>query len=931
MSVTGDLRRRGSIAHFSSNEPQMKPERLNTIDQLFQSALDLAPEQRHAFLDQRCEGDAQLRHEVESLLAAHDQAGDFIEDSASDIAARLLAESSKEGPLVGASVGPYKIVGHLGTGGMGEVYLATDKMGRKVALKLLTARLGNDQQGVARFLREAQAVLSLNHPNIVTVYDIGRADSTHYIASELIEGQSLGERLKLERDMGVPEALDIAIQVASALAAAHEKGIIHRDIKPDNIMLRPDGYVKVVDFGIAKLLEGEAPPPTATGVPTKTLIKTSEGVAIGTIHYMSPEQARGLLVDVRTDTWSLGVVLYEMIAGRQPFAGDTVADVLNAVIERQPPPLLRYARAVPEALEWIVTKALRKEKEGRYQTAIELLTDLKELRKRLEFAAEQERSGALKLPGETQATAIVNPAIPGTANLLAERTAGVSERNTSSAEYIAGRINHYWRAIIIVAALMIVAAASAYLYLGRTNRRTISSIAVLPLVNASGDPNMEYLSDGISESLINSLSRVSALRVMARNTVFRYKGRETDPQTVGRELGVDAVLTGRVVQRGDTLIVQSDLVSVADGSQLWGEQFNRKASDILVLQDDISREIAEKLRLPLSNEEQQQLTKRYTEDVEAYQLYLKGSYFWEKQLPADAQKGIDYFQQAIARDPKYALAYSGLAAAYVTLPLTGDIAPGDAFQKARVAVTRALEIDPTLGEAHASAAGVKFWDDWDWEGAERELKRALELSPNYSGAHRFYGYVLFTLGRPAEALKEIRIALDLDPLSPLNNARMGQFFYGGRQFDAAMEQLRKTVELEPGFWLGHLYLGMVYERKGRYAEALAEIQKARELSHDNTDTLSLAGYTYAVSESRDQAQKTLDELKSMSSNKYVPPYNVAMIYLGFGDKDRAFEWLNKAYGGRDVRLRLLKVEPKWDSIRSDPRFGDLMRRLGFQP
>jgi len=908
----------------------MQPERLEKIDQLFQSALDLAPEQRPGFLDQGCASDQELRHEVESLLAAHAQAGNFIEDSASEVAAQFLAESSNEFSLVGRSIGQYKIVARIGAGGMGEVYLATDKMGRKVALKLLTARLINDEQGVARFMREAQAVLTLNHPNIVTVYDIGRADATHYIASELIEGQSLRERLKLQGEIKVAEALEIAIQISSALAAAHQTGIIHRDIKPENIMLRPDGYVKVVDFGIAKLMEGQKPTAVATDVTTKVMVKTAEGLAIGTVHYMSPEQARGLPVDVRTDTWSLGVIIYEMIAGRRPFDGETVADVLNSLIERQPPPLFRFSADVPETLEWIVNKALRKEKGERYQTAAELLTDLKELRRRLEFAAEQERTGSAERGGVSQVATKGERRTFGSAEPVADRTADSGPHTTSSAEYIVNEIKRHKRASLIAfMAILMVSAVGAYLYFSKTNDTTISSIAVLPFTNASADQNMEYLSDGLSENLINALSQLPILKVIARSSTFRYKGKEVDPQEVARALGVQTILTGRVEQRGENLVVSAELMDARDGTQVWGEQYSRKAGDIQALQEEMAHTISEKLRLRLTGAQERQLTKHATQSPQAYQLYMKGRYHALKLTRAETDKGINYFQQAIEIDPNYALAFVGLALAYLPMALTSGVPSWEVVPKAKAAALRAIEIDETLAEGHATLGSTSFWYDWDWQASEKQCLRALELNPNSAGGRFSYAHLLSNTGRHEQALAEIKLSRELDPLSLLTNALEGQILFFAGKYDEALDHLQKTIDLDPNFWLSHLVISRVYSEIGMHAEAIAAAKKAGELS-GNSQSNAYRAYALAKAGKTDEARAVLDELLKLSAERYVPPYNFAIVYNALGESGKALDYLEKGYEQKDVRMVFLKVEPIWNSLRSEPRFLDLMKRMRLE-
>src|SRR5437588_1467408 len=876
----------------------MKPERLQKIDQVFQSALDLAPGRRAIFLDDACASDSELRREVESLLKAHQDAGDFIEDSASDVAAKLLAEKQT---LVrpGQVVGQYLVEALLGAGGMGEVYLAKDKLGRKVALKLLTQALNRDESSVARFQQEARTLLALNHPNIVTIYDIGQTDTAYYIASELIEGETLRQRL-VKRDIDLQEVLEIANQIASALAAAHMKGIVHRDVKPENVMIRQDGYVKVLDFGIAKLTEQFAA--ADLEAPTMRQVHTAEGTVVGTAPYMSPEQARGLTVDARTDIWSLGVLLYETIAGRTPFSGDTTQDVIASVLQKAPPPLARYARDVPEALEWIVSKALRKDRAARYQTAAELLVDLKELKKKMEFAR--------SLGSRTDAPAALVP--------------------TSSAEYIVIGIKGHKLAVIIC--LLVLAAGivglGAYLY-ARNTEVAIESIAVLPFANQSHDPDTEYLSDGLTESIINSLTELKNLRVIPRSTVFRYKGKEEDSLAAGHELGVRAVLTGRVTQRGDSLIVSAELVDVRDNKELWGVQYNRKLTDLVALQNEITRNVSRKLRARLSGADEQKLAKNYTENVEAYQLYLKGRFYWNKQTEEGFRKGIDYFNQAIRDDPNYALAYAGTSDCYALQSDFGFVPPGEGFPKAKEAATRALAIDEKLAEAHTSLGLVKRDYDWDWPGAEQEFKRAIELNPNYPTAHQWYAVYLSALGRHQEAIAEIKRALELDPLSLLVNSVTARVLYFARQYDEAIEQSRKTIEMDRRFTATYQHLGSSYAQKGMYAQAVATFQELNKVAPDSINALASLARADALAGKTDETRKILAQLKELSARRYVSPYRVAMIYAALGDKEQTFAWLEKAYQERANMLVFLKVEPQLDGLRSDPRFASLVQRVGL--
>ncbi len=826
------------------------------------------------------------------------------------------------------TISHYRIISHLGAGGMGEVYLGEDtRLKRKVALKLLPAELTESRDRLQRFEQEASAASALNHPNIITIYEIGEADQRCFIATEFIDGRTLRQEIARGR-MTLSKALDIAIQVAGALDSAHAAGIIHRDIKPDNI--RRDGYVKVLDFGLAKLTEPTRRiHETDSKAATRVLVKTDPGMVMGTAHYMSPEQARGLPIDARTDIWSLGVVMYEMVAGRIPFEGATPTDVIVSVTQNEPPPLARYANDFPSELEWIIAKALRKERDERYQTAREMATDLKRLKQRLQFEAELERSAVPNLSSEEPAGSRASTgtsAVPSGSS--APTSAAAAAAPTSSAEYLVREIRSHKRGAIAVLGIFAVAFMTAAYFLFLPRRAgAIESIAVLPLVNASGDANADYLSDGISESLINNLTQVPKLRVLARSTVFRYKGKEVDPQKVGRELGVRAVLTGRVQQRGDNLVIQADLIDVDNGSELWGEQYNRSISDLLAVQQDIAREITTKLRLKLSGEEEKQLTRRDAANTEAYHLYLKGRFYWNKRTEESLKQGLEYFNQAIAKDPNYALAYVGLADSYTVLGDAEFIAPGEAFPKAKAAAMKALEIDDKLGEAHASL-GLSLMSDWDWPGVEREYKRAIEVNPSYASVHQWYGIYLSNKGQFDEALAEMKRAQELEPLSLNINNNLAYQFSFKRQYDEAIQQFRKTLELDPNFARAHTGLGRVYVQEGRFEEAIAELQKAVSLSGQPEPVLkAVLGHTYAISGKRDEARKVLDEMVELSKRRYVSAYAIAMVYAGLGEKEQAFASLEKAYGERAGRLQYLRADREWDSLRSDSRFADLLRRI----
>ncbi|HEX8844523.1 MAG TPA: protein kinase [Pyrinomonadaceae bacterium] len=835
----------------------------------------------------------------------------------------------------GTQLGRYEIHSQIGSGGMGEVYLAEDlRLKRKVALKLLPAELTDNKDRLRRFEQEARSTSALNHPNIVTIHEIGAESGRHFIATEFVEGSTLREQIK-SASMNLTGMLDVTIQAANALAAAHAAGIVHRDIKPENIMVRTDGYVKVLDFGLAKLVEKEdeeeeAAAPEAVTMPT---FKTEPGMVMGTVTYMSPEQARGQAVDARADIWSLGVVLYEMVAGRPPFEGLSSTEVIARVLEREPLPLSFHTSDAPAELQRIVTKALTKDRDRRYQEIQELLLDLKALKELLEFEAKLGRVGAFDSSGRISPTAESSWQTTGAP--LSGATGGVVEtgsvpRPTGSAEYVAGRIKHHRVAAIIVLLVIAGAGLGAWFYLRPGKPATsIDSIAVLPFVNQNRDPETEYLSDGLTESIINSLTQLPKMRVIARSSVFRYKGRETDPVLAGRELGVRAVLTGRVIQRGDNLTISVELVDVHDNVQLWGEHFERKVSDLIIVQREIAKEISSNLRLKLTGADESRVTKNYTKDPVAYQLYLKGRFYWNKRTGEAFKKAIEYFNQAIDRDPNYALAYAGLADVYVLLSRYSATTPEDAYPKAKAAARKALDLDNSLAEAHNALAGALFDYDWNFTESNEEYRKAIELNPNYATAHHWYGNgPPLVLGRFEEAIAEMKRAQELDPLSLIINADLGDTYIKARQYDAAIEQLQKTVEMDQNFYVAHKALGTAYEMKGSFQEAIAEYQKARQLN-DDPYVLALLGHAYARSGKRDEALKVLDQLKELAKQRYVSAYSFATVYAGLGDRDQAFLWLERSYQERGSDMAYFKVDTLLDDLHSDPRFADLVRKVGL--
>jgi serine/threonine protein kinase/tetratricopeptide (TPR) repeat protein len=791
----------------------------------------------------------------------------------------------------GTKLGPYEIEAPLGAGGMGEVYRARDtRLDRTVAIKILPASLSDNADARQRFQREAKAISSLQHPNICTLYDIGTENGVDFLVMECLEGETLQNRL-LRGLLSVEQVRRHGMEIADALDAAHRKGFVHRDLKPSNVFVTRHGEAKVLDFGLVKQ-EEEA----LTDQPTITSPAnlTSPGSALGTVAYMSPEQARGDELDARTDIFSFGAVLYEMTTGKPAFPGKTSAVIFKAILDQTPAAPSQLNPEFPPRLEEIIFKALEKDRDVRYQSAADIRADLRRLRR------DTERAGGTitsRIDSETQTKTWW----------------------------------HTKRAIIAGVLAVVVVATAAYFFRARSNQ-TIDSIAVLPFANASADPSMEYLSDGITEGIIDRLSGLPNVKVISRTSAFRYKKGDIEPQKVARELGVQALVTGRVIQRGEDLSVSAELVDTREDKQIWGEQYSRKPADIGSVQQEIASAISGNLRVRLTSEEKTRLGKPYSANAEAYQLYLKGRYHQNQTTAEGYRKGIEYFQQAIDKDPGYALAYAGLAGSYAGLGGGNAYAsPRETLPKAKAAANKALELDETVGEAHAALGYAGFLSDWNWTKADREFRRAIELNPNNAISHAVYSEILGTQERFDESVAEGERAQKLDPLSPHALTALGYAYLSTHRYDEAITQFQSALELDPNAGNIRAQLAWAYGAKRMYPQAIAEYEKIpepeRAMTEENQTVTSGMGWLYAVSGRRADALKMVKEFKDLSSHAYVDPYNIAVIYAGLGDKDEVFLWLEKGYEQRSSGMPYLTADPFWDGIHSDRRYVDLLRRM----
>jgi pentatricopeptide repeat protein len=780
------------------------------------------------------------------------------------------------------TVGHYRILRLLGSGGMGRVYLAEDlKLGREVALKILPEEFARDESRMRRFVREARAASALTHPNVAQIYEVGEDNGTSFITMEYVDGESLAAKLA-NGPLDTEETLHIALQLADALDDVHAHGIAHRDLKPSNVIISRRGHAKLVDFGLARFetLASDAD----TKSPTASL--TRPGLIVGTIPYMSPEQTLGRKSDHRSDIFSFGVLLYELTTGQHPFRGETDTEIIDKIVHSDPVPVARLNYTVAPEMERIIRKCLEKNSEDRYQSGRELLVDLRNF--------QRDSSGA--------------------------RVQHVAPRLSRRSLIIGGAIALF---VVVIAAFLLTRRSPLP---PATAAPQVISLAVLPFVNTTSDPATQYLADGISETLINGLSQLPQMRVIARTTSFRFRGSAVNPQSIGKELDVGALLTGKITQLGKTVVVQADLIDTRNGTELWGDHYSRSTSDVLAIQDDIAAEIARSLRARFSRE---QISRGQTKDAEAYQLYLKGRFEVSKRTAEGIRRAIDLFEQAIRRDPNYPLAYASLAVTYLSLEIWAGVKPGDAYPKAKTAALKALQLDDGLAEAH-SALGVVFHQfDFNWNAAEQEYRRAITLSPSYAPSHFNLSLLLISTGRGDESLREVRTAIQLDPLNFLIVGGEGFLLRMLRRPDEAIPSLKKALELEDHFYIRQT-LGECYDLKGDYADAIANLEIAVEKSHRAARTLGPLVHAYARAGRRAEALKLIDEMKRGAAQNPVVAYHMALGFAGLGDANQTIAWLERAYDARSRWLIYANVEPRFDVVAHDPRFVDLLRRLDLR-
>jgi serine/threonine protein kinase/tetratricopeptide (TPR) repeat protein len=869
----------------------MTPDFWERVEGVCQSVLDCPPEARQQFLQTTCGGDPELLREVESLLSYSERSHDFMADPAVDIVARSLAERPTD--FIGRTVGHYRISNYLGAGGMGTVFIAEDEsLLRTVVLKFLPETLCYEGDARRRFVREARLASSIDHPNICTIYEIGDDSGVPFIAMQYIKGETLKEVIR-GRSMNIEELLSVAVQVAEGLAAAHEKGVVHRDLKPSNILITEKGQVKILDFGLAKISDAD-PNDDRSEI-------TRAGALLGTPAYMSPEQVRALNVDHRSDIFSFGTTLYEMATGRSPFdqAGKSSVEVMNSVIHETPERITSLNQGIPSQLEHIIERALMKNPDERFRSAEEMLISFSDLKEDLSLESFSDTA---------------HPQVsPSAANIFRSKIAIFPLK---------------W--ILAFSVLIIVALSSLFL-LRRTRppaapAAQATSLIVLPLKNLTGDTANDYLSDGVSETLMTSLSRVDDIAVIAPDTSFVFKDKDTDPAEIGRSLGVESVLTGSIQKEGDVLKVSTRLVDVVTGKELWSTETRRPLSQILALQDEIVRQAVAKLKPQKVTGGEREITVLSTNNVEAYTLYLKGRHSFHEQTEESLNKSIEYFDQAAALDPSFVLAYCGLSDAYSSLGFYFR-APNDVMPRAGFYAARALQLDPNSPDANFSMAAYKFWYEHDWADVKETLERTLQAAPKHALAHDLYGQYLIIMGKREEGVAELKKAVDLDPLAHLVNCDLGMQLYFTRQYEQAIVYSRRNLEMVESCPYDHLWIGQAYDQEAKYGETVSEMDKIYTRSKNWPPALAEKGYAYARAGQPQKARKILNDLKNNSGKVFVDPIVIAIVNSGLGDKHEAIAWLNKAAQARSPFINFISLDSKFDTLREEPEFKDLLGRL----
>ncbi len=795
--------------------------------------------------------------------------------------------------MIGRLISHFEVVARLGEGGMGVVYKARDtSLDRFVALKVLQPYAVADPERRRRFVQEAKSASALNHPNIVHIYEIGEHEGSLFIAMEYVDGYSLNDLILGKEPLALPLILRISVQIADALATAHASGIVHRDLKPSNIMISQTGLAKLVDFGLAKLVEAPAEEEVSQTEETRSMRKvaprTQEGTVIGTAPYMSPEQAEGKKVDARSDIFSFGAVLYETLTGKRAFSGATRMATLTAVMREEPAPVSQSVPDAPVDLVRVIDRCLRKDLGRRAQNMSDVKIQLEEIR---EGSSSAPHSAATVAVSQTTAPVVRRPFLP-------------------------------W---MIAAAVLVIAGIGFYMWRGQS-ARPIDSLAVLPFLNAANDPNTEYLSDGVTENLTNSLAQLPNLRVAPRMSSLHFK--DADPKRAAAELGVRALLTGSVRQQGDALAISVELIDAADNRHIWGQRYDRKTADLAAIQQQITSDVADKLDRKLGGVERQQIAKRYSTNSEAYRQYLEGHYLLEKITPEGISKGLELMRQAIDKDPTFAPAYEGLSYGY-WMPVDLFTAPQEGMPKAKVAAAKALELDDTLAEAHLDMGCILFMYDYDWPRAGKELQRALELKPDYARGHELYGWYLISVGRVNEGAEESRKAVQLDPLNAETNWQVGLNLHLAHQDDETIQLLDKGIEMSPNFWPSIMTIGQAYAAKRELPRAIEQFQQARKIEPDAPWPLAELGHAYAVSGKKVEAEKALQELLAWRKRTYITTYHMAQVYLGLGNRDQAMANLEKAYEERSTLITFLPMDPEMDPLRADPRFKDLLKKVGL--